>query len=113
MTEFTDWLQAELDRRSWDAAKLARLSGITAAQLSKILLGLQKPGIKTCTLIAKAFDIPDVVVLRKANILPSDPKSRVDELDIKILFILKDMPRELKEEVLAYIRMLKDFHSLK
>jgi transcriptional regulator with XRE-family HTH domain len=111
MSEFTDWLQGELNQRSWDAAKLAQSSGITAAQLSKILLGMQKPGIKTCTLIAKAFNIPDVVVLRKANILQSDPKSKVDELDIKILYLLKDMPRELKEEVLEYIKMQKVFHS--
>ena len=111
MSEFTDWLQVELNQRDWDAAKLARISGITAAQLSKLLLGIQKPGIKTCTLIAKAFDMPDVVVLRKANILQSDPKSKVDEIDIKILYLLKDMSPELKEEVLEYIKMQKNFHS--
>lgn len=72
---FTDWLAAELDKRSWNHAELARRSGITRGALSHIFSHTRHPGVTLLRGIARGLHMPPEEVFRAAGILenPSDP----------------------------------------
>lgn len=67
---FGDWLQRELDNRGWDQAELSRRSGISSAQVSRIVTGGRRPGRDSIDGIARALRLPPEDVLRQAGILP-------------------------------------------
>lgn len=67
---FGDWLQGELNNRGWDQAELARRSGISTAQISRIVTGGRQPGRSSIDGIARALRLPPEDVLRQAGILP-------------------------------------------
>lgn len=73
LAEFVEWLQAELDKRDWRQADLARRGGIHTGLLSRIMSLERNPGPDTCSSIAKALNIPPEDVFRKAGLLPSLP----------------------------------------
>ena len=41
--DFIDWLQQEMLNRGWNQAELARRSGTTTAQISRVMTGEQRP----------------------------------------------------------------------
>lgn len=67
---FIAWLQEELDKRRWTKAKLAEASGISGQQVSVILLGQSKPGLRFAEGVAKAFDMSVLEVATRAGLLP-------------------------------------------
>lgn len=67
---FGDWLQGELSNRGWDQAELVRRSGISSAQISRLVTGGREPGKDAIAGIARAFRLPPEDVLRHAGILP-------------------------------------------
>ena len=67
---FGDWLQSELNNRGWDQAELVRRSGISSAQISRLVTGGRDPGKDAIAGIARALRLPPEDVLRHAGILP-------------------------------------------
>lgn len=67
---FGDWLQRELSNRGWDQAELSRRSGISSAQISRIVTGGRRPGKDSIDGIARALRLPPEDVMRQAGILP-------------------------------------------
>jgi len=72
--DFGDWLQLELDNRGWNQAELARRSGNTTAQISRVMTGEQHPGPTVARKIARALHVPAEEVFRRAGLLPTTPK---------------------------------------
>ncbi|MCW5876495.1 MAG: helix-turn-helix transcriptional regulator [Anaerolineales bacterium] len=68
---FADWLQSELQERSWNPAELARRSGVSNAHISRTLAGLVQPGPEALRKIARALSVPSDLVFDKAGILPA------------------------------------------
>lgn len=66
---FSHWLLEEFEARGLSYSEVARRGGISHARISQVIGG-DKPGKRFCKSIAKALDYPDVVVFRKAGILP-------------------------------------------
>ena|SRR3990167_1019554 len=67
LMNFSAWLQAEMDRRGYTQAELARRSGLSGATVSLILSGERAPGARTCKALAHALGLPDITVLRAAG----------------------------------------------
>lgn len=72
---FTDWLDDELQKRSWSHSELARQAGITRGALSHIFSHTRRPGVSLLNGIARALRLPPEQVFRAAGILesPGDP----------------------------------------
>ena len=72
---FEEWAYKELATRGWDQAELSRRGDITSSHVSRILSGLRKPGPEACSAIARAFNIPEDIVFRKAGLMSPAPEN--------------------------------------
>jgi transcriptional regulator with XRE-family HTH domain len=70
---FSKWLQAELDKRQWSQAELARASGLSRAVINKLLNAKTFPAPVTLEGLARALKIPVETAYRAAGILPEIP----------------------------------------
>lgn len=102
--DFPDWLQNELNRRGWDQAGLASRSGISSAQVSRLITGIRNPGTDTCTAIARALNLPPEVVFRKAGLLPTESEYTSEEKEA--VHILRELSPERRQYILTTMRAL-------
>jgi len=58
---------------------------------------------ETLSALAKALEIPQITILRKAGILPPAPEA--NELVEQIVHETSNMPEQDQQEILAFIRM--------
>lgn len=79
---FTQWVWEEMNVRGWSQADLARESKISESHISHVFSG--KRGLTTsfCNGIARAFEMPPELVLRKAGLLPP-LREESDRLDLE------------------------------
>jgi transcriptional regulator with XRE-family HTH domain len=70
MENFGEWLKSELEKRKISQKELADLSGITPAQISRIISGTRGAGEQALVAIARALRIPPELVFQKAGLLP-------------------------------------------
>lgn len=101
--DFSEWIVEELDHRGWSRSEAARRGGISPSMFDKVINGYAKPGKKFLDGIALAFDLPPIVIYRKAGLLP--PDAEVTPVVEQILYGVEDMPEIDQEEVLAFINM--------
>ena len=85
MNKFNNWLKHELKFRNWNHAELSRQSGLTPSVLSLIFSGERKPGVKTCTQIARALCLPLADVFCVAGFLPATPEYKEHAYHAKML----------------------------
>ena len=79
-TDFSGWLKERLVRRNMTQADLARESGLTTAGISRIMSGSRGPGPDACRAIAKALDLSEEKVFRRAGLLsPKEEESEEPE----------------------------------
>ncbi|HVB20385.1 MAG TPA: helix-turn-helix transcriptional regulator [Ktedonobacteraceae bacterium] len=77
--EFAAWLNQELQKRGWTQGKLIAQSGSTddnrlsSATVSRYSTGKMLPDVVSSQRIARAFDLPVELVLRKTGLI--DPLS--------------------------------------
>jgi transcriptional regulator with XRE-family HTH domain len=70
---FIDWLLAEMNKREWTQAELARASGLTRQSVSDYINRRRtNPEPDALTAIAHAFKISPITVFRKAGLLPPE-----------------------------------------
>ena len=72
-TTFGIWLDNELKQREMSQADLAKKSGITPPQISRIISGARGVGEDAAQKIAMAFKLPPEEIYRIAGILPPEP----------------------------------------
>jgi transcriptional regulator with XRE-family HTH domain len=63
METFTEWLLEEMGRQKMSQQSLAQKSGITPAQVSRIISGQRGMGEKSLTAIAHALKLPHITHL--------------------------------------------------
>jgi len=95
--DFGEWLTQKLNEYHWDQSDLARKSGLTGGQISRLISGTRRPGRNSCDAIARAFDISVITVYRHAGILPPGPDDDVRFDDWKS--ILKQLPEAKREQL--------------
>lgn len=100
-TQLLEWANAELVKRDWSAADLARKSGISPTHISKVFSEQRKPGNDFLTGLARAFNYPPEFVYRMAGVLP--PATEATNMgEIEHLFV--QLPAAKREE---YTRLLR------
>lgn len=104
MSEFTEWLENEIEARGWNRNELSRRSHTDSGLISRILNEERKPGPDTLTAIAQALKIPPVNVFRIAGLLPPEPDPDPD-LD-QFLFIIAQLPDRERRTLLVMARAL-------
>jgi transcriptional regulator with XRE-family HTH domain len=105
-TKFSEWLRLELGKRTWSQAELARRSGISAAQITRILSGERGIGEEALSAIASALRLPTEEVYRAAGLLPT--KAEADEITERAQHIISTyrLP-ETRQQALDYLEYLR------
>jgi len=80
METFTVWLKKQLETRGMSGNKLAKLGGISQANVSKIMAGKQKVTSNFCVIVAKVFELPVGDVLAIAGLGEDTPTKEYTEL---------------------------------
>jgi len=103
MENIREFLEAELKKRGWKQADLARASNLDSAVVSNIINGRRRMGEETGKAIAHALQLPPEQVFRAAGLLPPIPPkhSQINELD-HLAYLLGE---EDLEEVIEYAKM--------
>ncbi len=71
---FVEWINREIERRSWIQADFARKSGLSTATVSDVLSGKVRPGLKFVTATIRAFGRQSANdVLMQIGLLPPMP----------------------------------------
>ena len=86
---FSEWLQEEIDRRSWSQADCARAANLNRAVINKLLNGKSQPQPPTLAAIARAFKLPVEIAYRAAGLLP--PSSDHDDSTQELMYIFKSI----------------------
>lgn len=103
--EFATWLQQEMTQRNWDQAELARRSGVTTAQVSRVMTGDRRAGPTFCRKIARALHLSPEEVFRQAGLLPPE-RSKPDGAD-ELLHLYMELGEADQTRLLAIARALR------
>ena len=105
MENLTDFLEAELARRSWRPADLARAAGVPDATISHILNGSRRAGPDVCNALARALDKQPERIFRLAGLLPPLPPAVEEEQEA--VRILRGLSPDLREAAMRMLRGLR------
>jgi transcriptional regulator with XRE-family HTH domain len=105
MTTLVDYLEEQLQRRSWRPADLARAAGVPDATISHILNGSRRAGPEVCNAFARALDEPPEKIFRMAGLLP--PVQHSVEEEREAVFILRTLPPDMRAVAMRLLRSLK------
>ncbi|MCL5994438.1 MAG: helix-turn-helix transcriptional regulator [Chloroflexi bacterium] len=97
-----------MDSRDWMPVDLARYTGITLAQVTRVLKGEQSPGNKFLLAVAQALEIPQTTVFHIAGVLTDQEIEdvREDEAARKVRRLLDALEPEERERA---IRLLEQY----
>ena len=106
MTTFSEWLQAELNRRGWMPSDMVQAGGPKLPTLGRILNQERGVGGASVRKIARALSLPEDYVMRKAGLL-SPARTEDDPTSLKRLMeVARQLSDEDREE-LTYIALGK------
>jgi transcriptional regulator with XRE-family HTH domain len=86
---FSEWLQAEMDKRGWSQSDLARAAELNRAVINKLLNGKSHPQPSTLEAISRALKVPLEIIYRVAGLLPADPDN--DDVTEEAMYIFKSI----------------------
>lgn len=110
MSKFSEWLFQELKDRDMSQSQLAKATGLTRQAISYYLSEKSKrPDDDALKVIAHVFKIPVEEIYRAANILP--PTTEDDELDKKIMHLVKLLPYSEKEKFAKRLELETEFYE--
>lgn len=106
--DFVDWLQAELDKRGWNQATLAR-AGISSSHVSRIMNRERDVGEDSCRVIAKLFGMPEEEVFRRAGLLSEKRGDAAGEALIVARF--SELSQARRTQLLEYSQFLAELEA--
>jgi transcriptional regulator with XRE-family HTH domain len=102
---FSEWLQAEMDKRDWSQSDLARSADLNRAVINKLLNGKSHPQPPTLGAISRALKIPIEITYRAAGLLPSSPDN--DDTLEEAIHVLKSIrSSQRKATAIALLKAL-------
>ena len=104
MSDFSDWLNSQLDDRGWSFRELSRRSGLSTTQISDIANDKINPGLESCVSIARAFALPPEDILRRAGRLPALPPAVQEEQEA--ISLMRCLPSATRTIALNILRTL-------
>jgi transcriptional regulator with XRE-family HTH domain len=105
MESLIEFLEAELVRRSWRQADLARAARVPDATIHHILNGTRRAGPEVCNALARALDEPPERIFRMAGLLP--PLSPAVEEEQEAVSILRGLSPDLRVAAMRMLRSLR------
>jgi len=101
MDDFSTWLLKELENRDWSQVDLSRKSGVSQAQITRVLSGERGIGAKSLNAIAHALKLPPEQVFRAAGLLPQKAENDdwIEEMSHKMK-MLSPANRAIAEKLL-------------
>jgi transcriptional regulator with XRE-family HTH domain len=103
--DFVSWVEGEIKARGWSQSDLSRKSGITTAQISRVLNRERMPGIEFCKGIARAFELKDIQVLELAGLATDSEPSKFSPIVEAAATMLNQLPEDDQEEIRAMVRL--------
>ena len=102
---FSEWLQAEMDKRGWSQSDLARYADLNRAVINKLLNGKSNPQPPTLGAISRALKMPIEITYRAAGLLPSNTEH--DETIEEAIHVLKSIQSsQRKATAIALLKAL-------
>lgn len=95
-----EWIEAERQRRGWSLRRLARAAGLTPAQVSEVLSGHSRPGIRFYLGMWRAFHVSVDYLLQLAGELPPGPEENPTLREL--IELARRLPAEVQAEVYRY-----------
>jgi transcriptional regulator with XRE-family HTH domain len=95
-----EWIEAERERRGWSLRRLAREAGLTPAQVSEVLSGRSRPGIRFYLGMWRAFHVSVDYLLQLAGELPPGPEENPTLREL--IELARRLPAELQEDLRRY-----------
>jgi transcriptional regulator with XRE-family HTH domain len=105
METLVEYLEAELARRSWRQADLARAARVPDATIHHILNRSRRAGPEVCNALARALDEPPERIFRMAGLLPLLPPSVEEEQEA--VRILRGLSPDLRVAAMRMLRSLR------
>lgn len=102
---FSEWLQAEMDKRGWSQSDLARYADLNRAVINKLLNGKSHPQPATLEAISRALKIPIEITYRAAGLLPTTPEND-DSLEEAIHVLKSIQSSQRKATAIALLKAL-------
>ena len=87
--DFSEWLQAEINKRGWSQSDLARSADLNRAVINKLINGKSHPQPGTLESISRALKLPIESAYRAAGLLPVNPDN--DETIEEAIHVLKSI----------------------
>lgn len=104
---FSYWLREEMQKREWTQADLMRHSGMSNAQISRVLNESREPGNDFLRAIARAFKVSPEIVFRAAGVLPELKKGE-DPTQEQWNFIYTQLDQNKRQQLLQYAQYLAE-----
>jgi len=106
---FGEWLKQELASKGISQKEFADLSGVTPAQISRIISGTRGVGEQAIIAIARALHLPVDLVFEKANNLP--PKTELSPMKRRLIHLAEGLPDSDIELAAKVLEARIEFYS--
>lgn len=106
MSNLSDLLVKELQKRGWSQRELSRRSGISPTQISHVISEQANPGSDFCLAIARALRYSPEEIMRLAGLLPSLPAPVAEEKEI--MHLIRSLPASARAAAIAMLRGLSN-----
>lgn len=111
MSKWSDFLRANMERKGWDGAQLARAANVTPSAISRWLSGGTRPTFDKVRSISDAFDVPIITALLAAEIITPEEAgvtpTIVDIETVDTADILKEIGKRLGVEAPTNVTQLR------
>jgi transcriptional regulator with XRE-family HTH domain len=105
-TEFTEWVNEEVEKRSWSFRELGRRAGLSSGAISKVMTGAALPGWELCKRIAIALDVPPEYVFSLAGLLAPKPEETASLRNL--LHVAAQLPEDDLERLVGVARTFQE-----
>jgi transcriptional regulator with XRE-family HTH domain len=106
MSDFSEWITEQINERGWKKGELSKRSGLDISYTYQIIAGNKRPGAVACRAIARALDVPEVIVFRQISYLTEDPV--IDPSVETFITILSKLSEEDQSELLEIAKLKFD-----
>jgi len=109
-TNFPVWIKNELKSKGLTQADLVKSSGISNAQISRIINKHNQPTAETLIAIARGLQVPANEVFQAAGLLPS--ATEITPLMERAIYYLSHLGPEDQERAVLYLEVLYNHYRL-
>lgn len=105
--KFSQWLADQLHQHGWTRAEFARLAGMSAPQVTRLLKGEQRPGPASLRKIAHICDVKEESLYKLAGYI-TVKVSRESQEAVALYDKILELPTAIREQAAEYINYLHE-----